>query len=57
MIVGEEADEEDDGGQRGETSYDSDSDHPVRACSTGVSNPQSLLQQPQMGIVQNWMGN
>merc|ERR1711990_257479 len=33
----EEADKEDDGRQRGEASHDSDSDHPVRTCSTGFT--------------------
>merc|ERR1711990_918735 len=33
----EEADKEDDGGQRGEASHNSDSDHPVRTCSTGYT--------------------
>merc|ERR1712130_1101132 len=34
---GGEVEAEDDGGQRGETSHDSDSDHPVRPCSTGFT--------------------
>ena len=36
---GGEAEDRDDGRQRGEASHDSDSDHPVRTCSTGVFHP------------------
>merc|ERR1712088_1057213 len=34
---GGEAEEQDDGGQRSEASHNSDSDHPVRTCSTGYT--------------------
>merc|ERR1712037_273962 len=37
VTSGGEADDQDDGGQRGEASHDSDSDHPVRLGSTGYT--------------------
>ena len=39
VTSGEVGDDQDDGGQRGEASHDSDSDHPVRLGSTGVFHP------------------
>merc|ERR1712037_221244 len=37
VTSGEVGDDQDDGGQRGEASHDSDSDHPVRLGSTGYT--------------------
>ena len=52
MTGGGEADEQDDGGQRGEASHDSDSDHPVRLGSTGVFHPHAHCKVLQIGFGQ-----
>ena len=52
VTSGEVGDDQDDGGQRGEASHDSDSDHPVRLGSTGVFHPHPHCKVLQIGFGQ-----